>query len=84
MDDPGSGRGPDWTFHAPTAGHLALWAIRSPLQSLAKWTTSSHSDTEIITPRPDQVAARCCGSVGALAVDITAPARMEDSRQQRL
>ncbi|WP_206004841.1 hypothetical protein, partial [Rhodococcus pseudokoreensis] len=32
-----------------------------------------HSDTEITTPRPDQLEARCYGSGDALAVDITAP-----------
>ena len=32
-----------------------------------------HSDTEITTPRPDQLDARCYGSGDALAIDITAP-----------
>ncbi|ABH00193.1 hypothetical protein RHA1_ro09150 (plasmid) [Rhodococcus jostii RHA1] len=33
----------------------------------------NHSDTEITTPRPDQVTARRNGSGDELAVDITAP-----------
>lgn len=32
-----------------------------------------HSDTEIATPRPDQLDVRCYGSGDALAIDITAP-----------
>ncbi len=33
----------------------------------------AHSDTEITTPRPDEVTARCTGRGDELAVDITAP-----------
>ncbi|QTJ71156.1 hypothetical protein HYG77_37555 (plasmid) [Rhodococcus sp. ZPP] len=33
----------------------------------------THSDTEITTPRPDEVSARCYGRGKQLAVDITAP-----------
>jgi len=32
-----------------------------------------HSDTEITTPKPDEVTARCTGRGEDLAVDITAP-----------
>ena len=32
-----------------------------------------HSDTELTTPRPDQLDARCYGSGDVLAIDITAP-----------
>ena len=33
----------------------------------------AHSDTEITTPKPDEVTARCTGRGDDLAVDITAP-----------
>ncbi|WP_137725642.1 hypothetical protein [Prescottella subtropica] len=34
---------------------------------------NAHSDTEITTPKPDEVTARCTGYGDDLAVDITAP-----------
>lgn len=33
----------------------------------------AHSDTEITTPQPDQITARCTGRGDNLAVEITAP-----------
>ena len=44
----------------------------------------THSNTEITTPRPDEVSARCHGRGEQLAVDIRGPSRLEDPRPPRV
>lgn len=43
------------------------------LGSIALGWGDTHSDTEITTPRPDEITARCTGHGDDLAAEITAP-----------
>ncbi len=55
-----------------TSGTIVT-ATSTDLGSIVIGWGDAHSDTEITTPKPDDVTARCSGRGDDLAVDITAP-----------
>lgn len=55
-----------------TSGAIVT-ATSTDLGSIVIGWGDAHSDTEITTPKPDEVTARCTGRGDELAVDITAP-----------
>ncbi|WP_404316344.1 hypothetical protein [Prescottella equi] len=55
-----------------TSGQIVT-ATSTDLGSIVIGWGDAHSDTEITTPKPDEVTARCTGRGDNLAVDITAP-----------
>ncbi|NKT14084.1 hypothetical protein GS979_06390 [Rhodococcus hoagii] len=55
-----------------TSGAIVT-ATSTDLGSIVIGWGDAHSDTEITTPKPDEVTARCTGRGDDLAVDITAP-----------
>lgn len=55
-----------------TSGAIVT-ATSTDLGSIVIGWGDQHSDTEITTPKPDEITARCTGRGEDLAVDITAP-----------
>ncbi|MDH6284510.1 hypothetical protein [Prescottella agglutinans] len=55
-----------------TSGQVVT-STSTDLGSIVIGWGDQHSDTEITTPKPDEVTARCTGRGDDLAVDITAP-----------
>ncbi|MDJ0419607.1 hypothetical protein ACVH9Z_25160 [Rhodococcus opacus] len=69
----GSDEGRKATAVSASTSAVIVTDASTDLGSIIIGWGEDHSDTEITTPRPDQLDARCYGSADALAIDITTP-----------